>query len=177
MVGYAKNNDALNLILSDYVKGDYRNVESEINNTQRSEDFIGKGVEQERIDSVFSTGSNSKRKNTLMNEENIYNINEDVGNSSDEGGMTDIMEYITQNFDSQFDINRFEVTDLLYTEVEETGVTYGALVLDYKVGDFVTESGYYVTLAGGEADEIFIKGNPSCEQQDTLQLTNHVDED
>ncbi len=121
--------------------------------------------------------NNYRSSNNKTSNDNIITVNEDIEYSFDKKDMTDVEKYIRQNIDSQFDINRFDINDYINVIVEDSGDVYGSLFLDYKVGDFVTEDGYYIAIKNSEVKDIYINGNPSCSRNDILTIKEDIDED
>lgn len=107
----------------------------------------------------------------------VETIHEDVSYSVDSNDTGEIAQYIADNFDENFDINQFEVTDFTYAITDEENDVYTSVNLARKIGDFVTENGYYISFVNGKANKIFITGDPACHDDSIMLADINVDVD
>lgn len=92
--------------------------------------------------------------------------------------LSEIFDYIRDNYDSQFNQDRFEITEITEAMDDDGNVVCGGITLDYKIGDFVTEDNYFISVIDDKVDKIYINGNPYCNRNDVLSIdVNPSDEE
>lgn len=113
-------------------------TEDENGNIVTDEMYVDPYVETERMPEIYNLDK-EKMEPILCTAENL--------------SLEKISSYIKENIDSNFDINTYVVKSNIMPDSE-----LGILLLDFKVGDFVSNSGYTVITENGYVKEIAQSG-------------------
>lgn len=106
----------------------------------------------------------------------IIVVNEDVLYSFKDDDLNQICKYITDTIDPFFDIKNFEVTRLTTAVDDNDTVISGAITLDFKMGDFISDDNYYITITDDKIEKIYITGTPFCNRNNVLTNIKEIDE-
>lgn len=98
--------------------------------------------------------------------------------STETQDVDEIITYIKNNLDEDFDITNFEVETNLANVYLGTEIISTSISMKLKNGNFVTENGYYITVENGIVDNIFVKGNPADSLNNAdKEMPDEIDEE
>lgn len=98
--------------------------------------------------------------------------------STETQDVDEIITYIKNNLDEDFDVTNFEVKTNLANAYLGTEIISTSISMKLKNGNFVTENGYYITVENGIVDNIFVKGNPAGSLNNAdKEMANEIDEE
>ena len=164
-----EESDSFDLILEEYAEDKSDDVWMFDNQSvsNRMANLLGKEVSIEQVKELRENASDCK----------LIQVTDSVGYSVNDKDLGEVITYIKENLNENFDIDQYEaVTDVCNVvcndEIVETSIR-----LNLKKGDFVTEEGYYIVIKDGFVDMIFVDGNPEISQDNVIQTFTVVDEE
>ena len=161
--------DSFDVSLKDYVQdSSARNLamdDQDIN--EKMSNLLGKKVSPEKVRKLEEDAIDCK----------IYAVTDSVNYSVEDKNLDEVIAYIQDNFDENFDINQYEVITDMSNVTCNGDIIETSISLKLKYGDFVTTDGYYVVVKDGEVDMIFVNGEPQVSSERTIQPRSWVDEE
>ena len=159
---YTEKSDSASVSLKDYV----RDV-SLRNTVMDDEELLGINVTSEHIREL--------RENAIDCE--VFDVSETVNYSAEDKNLDEVITYIQENFDENFDINQYEVLTDMSNIICNDEIIETSIALNLKIGDFVSTDGYYIVVKNGEVEMIFVNGDPQNNSNYPIQPRSTVDED
>lgn len=90
--------------------------------------------------------------------------------------LEEIIAYIKNYIDPQFNINNFEVKTNLSSNIVAGEIRSTAVSMNLKKGNFIFKDGYKININNGSVDTILITGNPSSSLDNSEStLINNID--
>lgn len=126
--------------------------------------------------SDYVKGSRSVLEGRESEDDDVLEVKEDIAYSFKDEDISQISSFIQENINENFDPIDYDVFSNLKIVTDDENDTYGTVNLQYKLGDFLTEDGYYITIKNGLVDKIYINGDPTSHQNDIMPIDLDIDD-